>query len=311
MWHKRSTLKSVQVEKSRTEISHIFEGHDLPREIRHTRIVNSQVEPSSWTPSQVTTKTMHVTKIICALLPALAYGMPSLAEVIELTPTMKELQRAYPDVDIDYISGDLGLNETYHVDSAEQRTLGYKFVAAGLSAIGYFSLGGGCDQIIKASNACTDDQGSGFECFLRGLATGTAHVLVGGAGFVGGRQFIMYFWHGGALQAAGLPPAEGKRACNTDQLNFASSTHFSGQYGLKVAGKNMHCYSPDSGQLGYVASLGSMVARGMRQQCALSTQYTIYKTSTNTVLARYHSELDSVRTDVCPFTITGGDSCTA
>lgn len=249
---------------------------------------------------------------LCALLPALASATPDLAEVISVTPTAAELQRAYPDVSIDYIAGDIAPNETLHVDAIDERTLGYKFVAAGLSMIGYFSLAGGCGQVIDTVDACNEKGLTSSECWLRIGASGSAHILVGGAESVGGRQFVMYWWHGGALQTAGLPAPGRKRACNVGQKSFASSAHFTGQYGVKIAGKDMHCYSPDSGQLGYVASLGSMVANGMQQQgqCALLTQYTIYVTSTNTVLGRYHLELDNVRTDLCPFTITGGDSCT-
>ena len=80
---------------------------------------------------------------------------------------------------------------------------------------------------------------------------------------------------------------------------------------LKVSGKNF-CYNPDGGQLGYVSSLAAMAVSGMvdPNHYALSTQYTIYKTSSRQVLGRFHLELDSVRTDVCPFDISGGDSCT-
>ncbi|KAF2166300.1 hypothetical protein M409DRAFT_55146 [Zasmidium cellare ATCC 36951] len=226
---------------------------------------------------------MHISTTLCTLLPALASAMPALGEIKAVTPTMAELSRVYPNINIDYITGDLESNETFHVDATQERTLGYKLVAAGLTA-----------------------------CSARIAGTSAAHILVAGAGFVGGREFIMYFWHGGALQAAGLPTGNSKRDCNTGQTGFQSSAHFAGQYGLKMAGKYMHCYAPDSGQLGYASGLGSMIAKGMQQsnQCSLSTQFTIYYTSTNRVLGRYHLELDTTRTDVGPFEITGGDSCT-
>lgn len=268
---------------------------------------------------------MHFVKATAVFLPILATGlsvpMPEdndidMDNVIVLTPTIEELQLAYPDVIFNNTGADLVAREITSIGNVDQRTLGYKLVAGGLSMIGYFSLGGGCDQAVDMVDSCSNGNIVSVKCFLRGTAAFFSHALTFAAGFVGGRQFIQYFWHGGALQAAGLPPAQKMiRACNTDQQRYNVGYHFSGQYGMKIASKNMHCYSPDSGQLGYVSSLGSMVAQkmydmNMNGQCTLSTQCTIYETSSNLVLSRNHLEIDTVRTDVCPFTITGGDSCT-
>ncbi|KAK4497247.1 hypothetical protein PRZ48_011697 [Zasmidium cellare] len=269
---------------------------------------------------------MHFVTTICALLPALASAMPEvMGEAIAMTPTMEDFSRVYPDVRIDAIAGanssDLVSRDDFDTNAAEIRNIGYRIVAGSLTAIGYYSINvtgqSGCTQIEAAQDACNDVDGNGNKCWGRIVAASCSHLLVFGAGFVGGRQAVHYFWHNGVLQAAGLAGAAGARkraACNTNQSTWQSGRgiHFNGQYGMKMASKNMHCYSPDAGELGYVSALGSMIGLGMSdpKHCSLSTQYTIYKTSTNIVLARYHAEADSVRTDVCPFDISGGDGCT-
>lgn len=265
---------------------------------------------------------MHLSKALTIILPALAHAMPEQDAARFVVSTMAELRAIYPNVVIHDILDSPSFNNTYHVDATERR-LGYKMFAGSLAVAGHVAILNGCEQTITTIDSCYDDMQPGYHCYIRGLSTATALALSFGAGFVGGQQFVQYCWHGGALQAAGFPPANNgggagrarrKRACNTDQKPIESPVHYGGQNGVKIAAKDMHCFSPDSGEMGYVASLGSMVASRVNDlnhngTCTASTQFTIYETSTNTVLARYHLEIDTVRTDVCLFEITGGDSC--
>jgi hypothetical protein len=225
---------------------------------------------------------------------------------------MEEIEAFYPEL----------VNVTELLDTRELnigtrqagRTMTVKLAAGSLSALAYYSLTGGCTQVESAFDACRGQTGDGVKCALRASAASVAHILTFGAGFVGGRQFIMYFWHRGALQAAGLPAGQTKhkRACNTNQRQYSSSTHFSGTHSLQIAGKDMHCFSPDSGEIAYAQALGSMITDKMDNggTCATTVQFTIFTTSSRQVLGRFHQALNLPR-NVCPFAITGGDACSA
>nr|POF26366.1 hypothetical protein CFP56_22515 [Quercus suber] len=265
-------------------------------------------------------KTMLIFNIALVLLPVLGYAFNVSEEVfydisdIEVThdiPTMEEMQSIYPDVDFGAMNGLV----------KRQGQAGFRIYAGGLAMAGYYSLGGGDDKVDATIDACTDPQGvgGGLKCANKIISTAVAHSIAAGAGLVGGQQFIMYFWHAAAEQAQG--PAAAKRwlgsstqimerqSCSQQLSPYATSVRFNGQYGIKIAGKDFSCFSPDSAQLGYVQAMANQVAPGIQSNGALDTYFTIYEQSSNSVLGRFHVELDTVQTDVCPFDIAGGDSC--
>lgn len=255
---------------------------------------------------------MRFSIIALALLPIFNLAEADSVNVTSVVPTLEEMNELYPGVIFDNIDSPLSARGTNETEEA-QRTNAWKFVAGSLFAGGYWSLGPGCDKVLAAYKSCRDPQGDGAECAQRAAGAGLAHILAFGAGFVGGRQAVIYFWHGEALQAAA--PAGGvkaKRACNVNQHSWSSSTHFSGSHGLKIGGKDF-CLHPDGGELGYVQALASQIVNGMNDKgsCALNAQFTIADTSSRRVVGRFHLQFENAAGNVCPLEIDGGKSCTA
>lgn len=132
---------------------------------------------------------MRIASVALAVVPILSLAHTDLEKVVAMIPTMEELNQTYPDIVFESTDNPTSSRDVVSGEIAE-RNIGYKFVAGGLSAVGYYAFGGGCDQVDKAYAACTDSQGSNFQCVNRAAGAATAHIMIGGAGFVGGREFV-------------------------------------------------------------------------------------------------------------------------
>lgn len=71
------------------------------------------------------------------------------------------------------------------------------------------------------------------------------------------------------------------------------------------------CYKPYSDELPYISGLVHEIVKGMADPAsfALETQYTIYKTSTQQIIGRFHLTLETTETPLCTEAISGPDSC--
>lgn len=100
-------------------------------------------------------------------------------------------------------------------------------------------------------------------------------------------------------------PSRRRRACNVD-------THYSTDYsftknnvGLKQTGHQACTVFPKS-QLPYLSNVWSQMGEiCFAEHSALSIQWTMYDAKNGNVFVRWHSEIDTVATDICPLYVSG------
>ncbi|CZT20985.1 uncharacterized protein RCC_06846 [Ramularia collo-cygni] len=257
---------------------------------------------------------MHSSQItvLLQLLPFLASAAsigaakPMSVDVVSLEPTMEHMQSMYPDV---FQSNRSSL---VHVDAVQaDPNLAFRFTAGSLAVSGYFSFFGGDEKFNKAADACRQGANhDGFRCVTYSLSAGLGHAVVAGAGFVGGRQFINYFWQQAALQAAGFASNNAKRAnCPSIRWKSDPNIYYDGNIGVKLTSKNF-CHHPNGPQQTELNNLASSIVSAMKGKGATEVQFTVYQMFDRQIVSRNHFQLDVPnRVDACPDTITGGDNC--
>lgn len=182
----------------------------------------------------------------------------------------------------------------------------FNFVVAGITVVGYYGFQG-FKEIALARAACrsrgTAEDGT-FACINAAAATTCRHGSLALASGFGLQQVVDLLTSSGEGQEETKKPGETKRSCAITST-YSTDYSFSSSIEIKNTGFQACTLFPKS----YTAYLGNIWSQmgeiAFAENSALYIQWTMFDGRNGDVWQRWHSEIDTAPTDICPLYVSG------
>lgn len=190
---------------------------------------------------------------------------------------------------------------------AEDGSGSFNFVAGGITVAGYYGAIG-YNQIAAARAACisrgTAEDGT-FACLNQAAAATCLHGAITLAGGFAYDQVIELLTSGGDGQEGKDKSKGRKRACAISDTYSTDYSFNKPGFEIKHTGHGACTLFP-RGQSPYINNIWSQMGEiAFAEHSALYIQWTMYDKASGNVYIRWHSEIDTAATDICPLYVSG------